>query len=238
MACGEGGTLGALLRDLSQEYASIDDLPAICTLPLGTAMPFEVRPRPPLQTVRVEGRAQGLCCVKARRQRHVVRAHLNNRSKRTLFHRGPGLRRLPVGRLQAPGQGHAEHDYWAAHEECRRLFLRDGAPDAARVPAKEAADARPSGRVRCAYVDPRRGDAAIPVETGLLYEGSATLACAEVPVLRRRRLFPFARSDKGGGGRHLRIAVMSPWRFVPAFMVFSKDLPPRHAALDFMSDDE
>ena len=27
------------------------------------------------------------------------------------------------------------------------------------------------------------------------------------------RLFPFARSDKGGC--HLRIAVMSPWRFVP-----------------------
>jgi len=99
------------------------------------------------------------------------------------------------------------------------------------------------------YVDPRRGDSAMRVvragpansgERTVLYEGTATIVAAgSTPYYGGgMRLFPFARSVPAGaapGQMHLRVARMSPWRFVPNVLgIFRGSFRSPNDALDFM----
>mmetsp|Transcript_28501 Transcript_28501/g.87286 ORF Transcript_28501/g.87286 Transcript_28501/m.87286 type:complete len:90 (-) Transcript_28501:57-326(-) len=77
---------------------------------------------------------------------------------------------------------------------------------------------RVSAPAGAAYVDPRRGDAALPVSgTAPLYEGRATIVAAGATPFYGggMRLFPFARSTPTADSVNLRVATMSPWLFVP-----------------------
>lgn len=96
----------------------------------------------------------------------------------------------------------------------------------------------PSGPV--AYVDPRRGDAALPITRNgelVLYEGRATIVAAGATPYYGggMRLFPFARAAASSAAVNLRIARMSPWRFVPnALGIFAGTYRSPTDALDFI----
>lgn len=94
---------------------------------------------------------------------------------------------------------------------------------------------RVSSNASVVYVDPRRGDAALPVAPGVLYEGPATIVAAGATPYYggAMRLFPFARTAHGV---HLRIARMSPWRFVPNCVgIFQGTYRSPNDALDFVT---
>ena len=243
VACGGDGTLGALLRDLGQEYASIDDLPAICTLPLGTGNAVSRYALGRHYRRWCGSKGVGRACAA---QKNGVNATLSvpvlsTDQNELCFIAGQGFdafllddykrqakatQNTIIGPLMRSVGGY----FFAMALRTLPAYLRRKRQMRVRVEALS----------KCAYVDPRRGDAAIPVETGLLYEGSATLACAgSTPFYGGgMRLFPFARSDKGGGGCHLRIAVMSPWRFVPnVYGIFKGTYRHDTLALDFVGDD-
>ena len=203
VACGGDGTLGALLRDLSQEYATIDDLPAICTLPLGTgnAVSRYALGRHYRRWCGSKGVRRACAALK-----HGVNATLSvpvlsTDQNELCFIAGQGFdafllddykrqakatQNTIIGPLMRSVGGY----FFAMALRTLPAYLRRKRQMRVKVEALS----------KCAYVDPRRGDAAIPVETGLLYEGSATLACAgSTPFYGGgMRLFPFARSDKGG----------------------------------------
>jgi len=90
------------------------------------------------------------------------------------------------------------------------------------------------------YVDPRRGDAALALAQAAegsltLYEGPASIVAAGTcPFLGGgMQLFPFARSAEGM--MHLRIANLSPLRFVPNVMkIFRGTYRNTLAAFDFV----
>lgn len=105
-----------------------------------------------------------------------------------------------------------------------------------------------------AYVDPRRGDAALPIVSSssprcctssnssalLLYEGSATIVAAGATPYYGggMRLFPFARSTERASAVNLRVARMSPWRFVPnAFGIFAGTYRSPADAIDFIGSE-
>ena len=218
VGCGGDGTLGALLRDLSQEYASIDDLPAICTLPLGNgnAVSRYALGRHYRRWCGSNGVRKACAALKNGVNATLSVPVLSTDQNELCFIAGQGFdafllddykrqakatQNTIIGPLmQSPVGGY----FFAMALRTLPAYLRRKRQMRVRVEALS----------KCAYVDPRRGDAAIPVETGLLYEGSATpRAPGSTPFYGGgMRLFPFARSDKGGGGCHLRIAVMSPWR--------------------------
>ena len=94
-----------------------------------------------------------------------------------------------------------------------------------------------------AWVDGRRGDAAVRVRHAdggdVLYEGAATIVAGGTTPFYGGglRLFPFARSDPGGK-LHLRVATMSPWRFVPNVLgVFAGHYRAPAEAFDFLGDE-
>ena len=94
-----------------------------------------------------------------------------------------------------------------------------------------------------AWVDARRGDAALPVSDrgggDVLYEGAATIVAGGTTPFYGGglRLFPFARSDPTGK-LHLRVATMSPWRFVPNVLgVFAGHYRAPAEAFDFLGDE-
>jgi hypothetical protein len=94
-----------------------------------------------------------------------------------------------------------------------------------------------------AWVDGRRGDAAVKVRHAdggdVLYEGAATIVAGGTTPFYGGglRLFPFARSDPGGK-LHLRVATMSPWRFVPNVLgVFAGHYRAPAEAFDFLGDE-
>jgi diacylglycerol kinase family enzyme len=73
-------------------------------------------------------------------------------------------------------------------------------------------DARVMNHGRAYYVDPRRGDAVVPLEPGVLFEGKAAIIAAGTsPFLGYgMRVFPFANIMPGM--MHLRIATIGPLR--------------------------
>ena len=89
------------------------------------------------------------------------------------------------------------------------------------------------------YVDPRRGDAALPIAGQVLYEGRATIVAAGATPFYGggMRLFPFARTA-GPSAVNLRIATMSPWRFIPNVLgIFAGNYRSPDFAFDFVGND-
>lgn len=95
-----------------------------------------------------------------------------------------------------------------------------------------------------AWVDARRGDAALPVSDrgggDVLYEGAATIVAGGTTPFYGGglRLFPFARSDPKGDLLHLRVATMSPWKFSRhPLAVFSGTYRAPDEAFDFLGSE-
>ena len=243
VACGGDGTLGALLRDLSREYDGLEAMPAIASLPLGTGNAVA---RYALGRQYRSWRGAGgvrKACAQIKRGVNATLAIpvLTTDAGELCFIAGQGFDAFLLDDYKRQAKatsktfvGPVIASVWgygvAMALRTLPAYLRGTRQMRVRVEALAPA----------AYVDPRRGDAALPVEPGVLYEGQASLACVgSTPFYGGgMRLFPFARSDRRGGGCHFRVAVMSPWRFVPNVLgIFKGTYRHDTLALDFVGDD-